>query len=52
MAKSNENILELVSDIKMKLALLENDLLEFENDKAKKKAINLVYDIKLLRDEI
>ena len=52
MAKSNDNILALVSDIKLKLNLLENDLLEFNNEKAKKKAKSLVYDIKLLRDEL
>lgn len=52
MAKSNDNILALIGDIKMKLTLLENDLLEFNNDKAKEKAKSLVYDIELLRDEL
>lgn len=52
MEKSNDFLLEWVKEIKNKVILIENDLMEFENKKAKNKAAELVEDVKLLKQEL
>jgi len=52
MEKSNDFLLQWVKEIKNKVILIENDLMEFENKKAKNKAAELVEDVKLLKREL